>query len=483
MLNRRDFLRVAAVASLSPYSCVTVPRDPERGILVNDVHSQLNATRVAAIRSPQSTDELRRFVRGAKNVCVAGGRHAMGGQQFAAGATLIDMTSMKRVLHFDSARGVIDVEAGIEWPELVSYLAASGSGWGIRQKQTGADRLTIGGALAANAHGRGLKMKPFVSDVESFTIVTAGGRTLECSRTSNTELFSLVIGGYGLFGVVSSVQLRLSRRRKVERIVEIGDVDGIIAAFDRRIAGGFLYGDFQFSINEQSPNFLRRGVFSCYRPVSDDTPVPPVRELQAEDWGKLLLLAHADKERAYEEYSRYYLSTSGQVYWSDEHQLSVYLDDYHRELDAILKSKPATEMITELYVPRARLADFMAAASDDLRRNSVSVIYGTVRLIERDDETFLAWAKQPYACVIFNLHTEHSPEGLTKAAEAFRRLIDLAIERDGSYFLTYHRWARREQVERCYPQFRTFLEKKRELDPAEQFQSDWYRHYRTMFSA
>ena len=37
------------------------------------------------------------------------------------------------------------------------------------------------------------------------------------------------------------------------------------------------------------------------------------------------------------------------------------------------------------------------------------MIYGTVRLIERDDETFLAWARDRYACVIFNLHVEHTP--------------------------------------------------------------------------
>ena len=35
---------------------------------------------------------------------------------------------------------------------------------GIVQKQTGADRLTIGGALAANIHGRGLRLQPFVAD-------------------------------------------------------------------------------------------------------------------------------------------------------------------------------------------------------------------------------------------------------------------------------------------------------------------------------
>jgi hypothetical protein len=61
-------------------------------------------------------------------------------------------------------------------------------------------------------------------------------------------------------------------------------------------------------------------------------------------------------------------------------------------------------------------------------------------------------------------------------------LIDLAKERGGSYFLTYHKWATRVQVEGCYPQFSEFLRLKRRYDPQERFQSDWYRHYRRLFA-
>ena len=174
--------------------------------------------------------------------------------------------------------GILEVEAGIEWPELIDgYLAlqkGDPKAWGIAQKQTGADRLTIAGTIAANAHGRGLRMKPFVSDVESFVLVDATGTPHTCSRTENAELFRLVHGGYGLFGIVTSVKLRLVPRQKIERVVEIQTLDDLIVAFDKRISDGFLYGDFQFSIEPDSEDFLHKGVFSCYRPVPSDTPMP-----------------------------------------------------------------------------------------------------------------------------------------------------------------------------------------------------------------
>ena len=207
------------------------------------------------------------------------------------------------------------------------------------------------------------------------------------------------------------------------------------------------------------------------------------KALSVEDWKRLLYLAHVDKEQAFDRYSNYYLSTSGQTYWSDTHQMSTYIDNYHEALAKRLGApEKATEMITEIYVRRNSLAGFLENVRKDFRENNVEVIFGTLRLIERDDECFLAWAKEPYVCIIFNLHVVHSKDGLEKAATDFRRLIDRGIQYGGSYFLTYHRWATRKQVETCYPQFPEFLRLKKKYDPEERFQSNWYRHYKKMFS-
>jgi FAD/FMN-containing dehydrogenase len=463
---------------------------PHRLAAVNDTHSALNPTLVADVVRVRRTEDLQHAIARAaaegRAVSICGARHAMGGQQFAADSVLLDTTGFARVIAFDADRGLVETESGIRWPALHDWLLRAQAGrpraWTFRQKQTGADALSLGGALAANVHGRGLDLPPFVSDVEAFTLIDAAGELRRCSRDENAALFGLAIGGYGLFGAIATVTLRLAPRRKLRRVVEIGDVDDLAAAFDGRIAAGFLYGDFQFAIDPARPTFLRRGVLSCYEAVDDATPVPAdQRSLGPADWRRLVHLAHTAPSVAFEHYARHYLATSGQIYWSDTHQLSVYLDDYHRDVDRAL-GHCGSEVITELYVPRRRLADFMAAAAGDFRAHGVQPVYGTVRLIRRDDETFLAWARDDWACVIFNLHVRHDPAGLAHAADAFRRLIDLAAERGGSYYLTYHRHATRSQVEACHPRFAAFLALKRVHDPEERFQSDWYRHYRALFA-
>ena len=492
MLSRRKAFRVGAQAAAALALVPLYHRRAEASILVNDIHSKLNATQVDRIVAIDSEAELKTALATAraegKAVSVAGGRHAMGGQQFLSDGVLFDTRSMRRIIALDAERGIVEAEAGIEWPELIQGLIAMQPGqaksWGIVQKQTGADRLTLGGALSANVHGRGLALRSIIADVESFTLMDGDGELSTCSRTENANLFRLAIGGYGLFGIIIRVRLRLMPRTKIERVVEIIDIDDLMPAFTARIAAGYLYGDCQFSTDASSDTYLRKGVFACYRPLPLDTPMPAEqKELGEAHWRELYYYSHADTRRAYEAYTSYYLSTSGQRYWSDLSQLSVYIDDYHVQLDQRLGSlHQGTEMITELYVPRPALSSFLTAVRTDFRQYGVKLIYGTIRLIERDDESVLAWAREPWACTVMNLHVDHSDNGMRRAADDFRRVIDRAIEHGGSYFLTYHRWASRAQVEACHPRMAEFLRLKRQMDPHEIFQSDWYRHYKRMFA-
>ena len=90
------------------------------GALVNDVHSKLNQTAVDGIRRPRAIEDLQAIVRAARDagskISIAGGRHAMGGQQFGERTILIDMTAMDRVLSFDAARGLVTSRRAFSGP-------------------------------------------------------------------------------------------------------------------------------------------------------------------------------------------------------------------------------------------------------------------------------------------------------------------------------------------------------------------------------
>jgi FAD/FMN-containing dehydrogenase len=452
---------------------------------LNDVHSGLNHCQPLDLVHPHSEWELARAVVEARDsrvpIIASGSRHAMGGQQFCNGGVVLDCRKLNKVLSFDPAAGIVEVEAGIEWPELVDFLQPTR--WSIVQKQTGADHLTVGGAIAANIHGRGLAFRPLIQDIEDLTIVNAAGELIPCSRTENAELFRHAVGGYGMFGIVYSARLRLAPRLILRRVVRHTRADELVASFQQLIAAGFLYGDWQFAIDDTSDEFLDLGILSAYEPAGAGLQPNARKTLTAESWRRLLLLAHTDKSHAFQEYSRHYLATDGQLYSSDTHQLSPYLDGYHEAIDSATGAKACgSEMITELFVPRTALATFLSHARQHLRQCRANVIYGTVRLIEREDETVLAWARESWACIIFNLHVDHEPYSIARAQDAFRGLIDCALGAGGSYYLTYHRWATRAQLLKAHPAIQSVFTAKRRLDPSGLFQSDWYRHHNRLIA-
>src|SRR5437667_2840522 len=168
MVTRREFIRTAALFALAPH----VFAEREKEIWVNDVHSQLNRTRVRELLKPHTRDELAEIVRSASRkglpISVSGCRHSMGGQQFTTDSICIDTRELDRVVSFDRERGLLEAEAGIQWPKLIrAYLDAEAGDpkqWGIAQKQTGADTFTLGGRLSSNVHSRRRRTEPPISN-------------------------------------------------------------------------------------------------------------------------------------------------------------------------------------------------------------------------------------------------------------------------------------------------------------------------------
>jgi FAD/FMN-containing dehydrogenase len=109
-------------------------------------------------------------------------------------------------MSLDSGRRILMVGAGARWAEIVPFLDHQGFAVAVMQSN---NDFTVGGSLSVNCHGWQHNSRPIASTVESFRPAAATGKIMTCSRTENPELFSLVLGGYGLFGVILDVRLRV----------------------------------------------------------------------------------------------------------------------------------------------------------------------------------------------------------------------------------------------------------------------------------
>ena len=76
----------------------------------------------------------------------------------------------------------------------------------------GTKYVTVGGAIAADVHGKNHHVSGSFSDyVVSMKILTVSDGPIECSRENNYELFRATCGGMGLTGIILEARLKLIR--------------------------------------------------------------------------------------------------------------------------------------------------------------------------------------------------------------------------------------------------------------------------------
>jgi FAD/FMN-containing dehydrogenase len=122
-------------------------------------------------------------------------------------AGVIGDLRLNRFLSFDRASGVLECEGGVSLAEVIQYFP----GW-FPPVTPGTKYVTVGGAIAADIHGKNHHQDgSFSNFVRDFRLLAPSGEVLLCSPTAHPEIFWATVGGMGLTGVVLSARLRLRR--------------------------------------------------------------------------------------------------------------------------------------------------------------------------------------------------------------------------------------------------------------------------------
>lgn len=115
---------------------------------------------------------------------------------------------LNRLLAFDAKTGILRCEAGVTIQEILEVFVPQG--W-FPKITPGTKFVTLGGAIAADVHGKNHHRDGgFSSCVRNFQLILANGETVTCSREQNSDLFWATMGGMGLTGIVTEVELELN---------------------------------------------------------------------------------------------------------------------------------------------------------------------------------------------------------------------------------------------------------------------------------
>lgn len=406
-------------------------------------------------------------------IAIAGARHSMGGHTIAPDGIVLDMLPFRQ-LQLDESRKILTAGSGARWFEIIPYLDARGYSVGVMQSN---NNFTVGGSISVNCHGWQHNKPPIASTVESFRLLKADGQVVRCSRTENQELFSLVLGGYGLFGIILDVELRIVPNELYRPDIEFMPAEQYVARFKDKVNGstdaGMVYG--RLCVVPGDKTFLREAILTVFREAPH--PQKKMPELKA--------LGYAKFRR--EVYRAQIDSDAGKSNrWSVEKMASRMMRYMHFSRNQLLnesaetfqeQNADRTDILHEYFIPPAQVPVFLEQARTIIPKHQGNLMNVTIRNVLEDKDAFLRYADQEmFAFVmLFNqLRTEAADQQMQAMT---RKLIEAALRCQGRYYLPYRLHATSEQFHQAYPQARAFFEKKRQYDPEGIFQNQFYGKY------
>ena len=460
------------------YSGLFRARDP---LLVSDV-ARLTPARVERVNDVSEVEQLQTILRDAKarklKVSIAGSRHSQGGHTYTAGGVVLNMRRFNRILEIDPKNMTIKVESGATWDEVQRAIAPRRLAVKVMQSS---NIFTVGGTLSANAHGRDIDVMQVVEVVERFRLLLADGKIAEVSRTENPELFSLVIGGYGLYGVILDATLRVTH----DELYEQRSVSMDYTAFPRHFAQikadtGVVLVLARPSIDPDPKQFLREMVVVTWRRARPDQSASFT--LTEEE--------HVLRDKFFFGLSRKF-DWAKSLRWKLQKRVELGADDARivsrnnsmrpplAPLELLdYRSRKDTDIIQEYYVPVESFVPFIDRFRQILLDGGLNVLSSTVRYVAPNATPALPYAPKKATFAIIQMsNVPLTADGQTRAESVTQQLVDAALDYGGTYYLTYQLYPTPEQLHRAYPNARHTFERKRFYDPDEIFSNQFYQKY------
>jgi FAD/FMN-containing dehydrogenase len=153
------------------------------------------------------------------------------------GGVLIDAQGLDRFIAFNVETGVLRCEAGVLLSAILELAVPRG--WFI-PVTPGTQLVTLGGAVANDVHGKNHhRAGTFGRHVRCLELLRSDGTRLHCSPTENRDWFSATIGGLGLTGLITWVEIQLipvpgpDIDQETIRFAKLGDFFQLSAESDR----------------------------------------------------------------------------------------------------------------------------------------------------------------------------------------------------------------------------------------------------------
>jgi FAD/FMN-containing dehydrogenase len=462
----------------------------QKGGTINDA-SCLNKTHIHGIVQVKTIDDIQNALLYAKEnnlkVSMAGVRHSMGGQAFFKNALVLDMTHFNQ-MSLDEANKVLTVQSGATWHDIQNYLHPR---YAVKAMQS-TDIFTVGGSISVNAHGMDHQVGALGKTIRSMRVLLPDGSIQTASRAENPELFKLVVGGYGLFGIILDVELEITDNVIYEPGRRVLDYAAFPNLFEEELASdknlGLMYGH----LSTAAPSLLKEMLLYTYEQV--DAPgaeIPPLGEVSNTKLRRFVLnfSKQGDWPMRLKWFAEKYIEprletcsiNRNQALKEGEACLVPRNQPMHDSVKYLKNNlKNETDILQEYYVPRDQLAPFIDGLREIVVENDTNLLNASVRVVHQEDN-FLNYAPTDMFAVVLYINQETTPEGNERMRRLTGQIIDLALNLNGTFFLPYQLYYTSEQLQRAYPNIKAFFEAKKQYDPQLLLTNTFYEKYAKSF--
>lgn len=442
--------------------------------------SHLNLTKIdTLINVPNNKSEIERQLQGIikyaqvhnLKISIGGAQHSMGGHTIYPNGILLNMLPYNQ-MELDTLHNVLTIGSGALWEDAIEYLDKHGKSIAVMQAFSS---FSVGGSLSVNGHGWQKDSPPMSSSVISFTLMNYKGEIITCSRDENPELFKLVIGGYGLFGVILDVKLKVvdnvALRYKYIRLSPDNYLDYYKEFVDHNPKANLAFGRLRIS----QKAFLEEATINYF----ETTGERPLSLEQQDDKNKETkrLVFRGTVNSEYGKRLRWDLETG----MNKLSKNSIFSRNEILNDDVSLienKDNKSTDLLQEYFIPERNFNQFIKEIKPILLKSNIDLLNITIRSVAKDEDSYMNYAREGVFGFVFLFNQKKTEEQESAMKSLTNELVDAAINNSGTFYLPYRLHIDKIKMREAYPQADIFFKLKTKYDPLELFNNKFYEHYK-----
>ncbi len=423
----------------------------------------------------QLVDQLRAELKAAETedrpVNIGAARHSMGGQAIPRDGHAI--TFETGFMEPDTDAQTYRTGAGVRWHQAITQLDKIG--FSPKVMQSNSD-FGIASTFCVNAHGWPVPHSAMGSTVNSFKMVMADGELVTCSRNENLDLFNLTMGGYGLTGLITELDVDMVPNQLLSPSFDEMPASEFGPKFVAALQDpsvSMAYG----RLNVDRARFFEDALMITYRPAVQEevTEIPPVEGSGfISKFAAKLFRSQLDNERM--KRARWWVETDlGSTVAAGNASRNSLINEPVATLDD--GDPTRTDILHEYFVEPERFAEFALLCKRIIPASYQEMLNITLRYVAPDHESVLTYAPVPRIACVMLFSQEMTLRAEADHARMTQALIDATLAIGGTYYLPYRPHARVDQFATAYPRAEEFVERKRRIDPKLRLRNNLWDSY------